>query len=125
MEDEAEIKSSRTKQKPRGVRPKVPGGGGHTLAGRQLCDDRFVYKRPEGANESGGRKAARKLLAEDPKAFMVQLERMENQHRESNLRVAEKEREGKGSDHTVETDGGSERAVELIERLLQEWEAGA
>src|SRR4051794_25931801 len=102
------------------------GGKKHTgsVKGRKplpavLKDMRAVYAQAESQDRTPGQKLCRTLLKDNPKGFLTMLGRLEQAHR------AGVEKEKKAAVPAVpekpdETDGGEERARELIGRLLGE-----
>lgn len=92
----------------------------------ELLDDfRWVYKHEESEKDTPGQRKVRQLQKDDPKGFMAQLSRMEAAFRAESPGRSEGmggEAEGSGGEEERGPDGGEERVVELIDRLLGEWE---
>ncbi len=116
---------------PRRPQSYVGGKKGRKKPSRLLRDMRLVYGQVE-EKDHPAQLPLRRLLKDDPKAFLSQLASLERSHQQART-VAQGRAADEGaarSDTPVsgarveESDGGSERVLGLVERLLSEWEGG-
>jgi hypothetical protein len=101
---------------PRGLKRKGQGRG-RRKPPQLLRDLRFVYSHAEGQDKSQGQRLCRKLLTNDPKAFLSQMAHLEKAH----LQGAGKATESKA---VPEVDEGEERAFGLIEEFFEQHQRG-
>jgi hypothetical protein len=93
---------------------------------KMLSDMRFVLDHDEEPDESRARKEYRKWLDKDSKDFFSKLSSLETQHTRARAGKNEVGRSD-GADDVLPKpaageDPGTERCLELIDRLLSEWE---
>jgi hypothetical protein len=77
---------------------------------------RFVYSHPEAKDRTPGHKLCRKLLDDDPKAFLAQMAQLEK------ALVASEGKASGGKETPAspeQKDEGAERVLELIEGILE------
>lgn len=106
---------------------------GYPIPGQVLKDYRRVYHKAASEGEKERIKRLRTMFEKDPKGFIASLEKMEGEYRKRLAAWAESERKqmpvaggslpaaGAGIPHPV-ADGGSERALDAITRLLAEFD---
>lgn len=92
-----------------------------------LLDYRAVYNQPAEQDTTAGQFALRKLFLDKPDVFMQRLQSMEVAHTSARAKVlgtpgksGPKPREPK-ADAPVVVDSGTEKCLEVAERLLKEW----
>jgi hypothetical protein len=112
------------KTKPKGY----PKTGGRTKgvppASRVLLDMSHVYREPAEKDRTPGQQMFRKMLAENPRDFLMQLTRLEAAERLAKAKALETQKKQEASTVAGATvDEGEQRTLELIERLLSEWES--
>jgi hypothetical protein len=116
------------KRKPKGY-PKTGGRvAGVPPSSRVLLDMNHVYREPEEKDKTPGQKMFRQMLKDSPKDFLIQLTRLEAAERLVKAKAKEaqekKELAAKSTVPGGTVDDGLGRAMELLERLLQEWDSG-
>ena len=90
--------------------------------GKLLRDYRWVYTHSDARlDKTPGRKALRKLMKENPNQFMAQMGRLEAELTGLNEKVEVATAAAKGEE-VGGVDGGTTKALELVDRLLNEWE---
>lgn len=100
----------------------VGGAKGAKKASRLLRDYRWVYSHPKKSDDTEGRKTLRKQLDSHPTHFLAQMARLEGELSAKQVKgvvdagpAAMVEVSGSG-------DAGTTRALELIDKLLDEWD---
>lgn len=92
-------------------------------AARFLRDMRHVYSRPESADRTEGQRNCRQWLKDDRKAFMAKLADLEKAQAAMRAKGGTDGTRGTDARPGVEApiaDAGTERAIDLCERLLKE-----
>ncbi len=85
-----------------------------------LIDMRWVYSNPKAGAISDGEMALRQMMKESPKDFMAQMTALEKVWGPMVVECLAKNQKNGESKQLV--DKGHDKLVELIDRLLEEWE---
>lgn len=93
---------------------------------------RKVWKTGEGEDGTEGERRCRQMLTQSPEAFTKQMSELEKAHaarmdkwRAERAKKQEKAREEEKAATPTQADEGTLRVIELIERLLGEYESSA
>jgi hypothetical protein len=86
---------------------------------QQLADMRHVYSRPDSEDRTQGQRVMRGWLKDNPSVFLAAKTRLEEKLLEAGAVKAAKNETSLNS--AVEPDAGTQRCVEMYERLLKEW----
>ncbi len=92
-----------------------------------LADLRHVYRQPVETDKTEGHRMCRKFKDDDPKGFLKEIGLQERAHAAGKREVHAAANLLEGSDSSAsepeEVDEGEVRALDLIDRILGEWEA--
>lgn len=118
MDGETVVIQSEPPPEPTGKSNLIPGRKmGARTPPRQLQDYRWVYRHPEGEEGTGIQKTLRELLKKDPGKFMDRLQKLEDGFRSR--------APGVKKDGPVVVDEGTDKCIELVERMLAEYKSEA
>jgi len=91
--------------------------------GKLLRDYRWVYTHDARQDKTPGRKVLRKLMRDNGPRFMDQMGKLESELLGLNEKAEVRESLVAAKEEVVtKGDAGTERALELVDKLLNEWD---